>query len=84
MSADLRNHALLTPINRATLEFYAHAKAISRSWQTINHSSDLPKFSRQTANKRRFSRLPEPLADYARTVGTDIFRKCSLPRAGFF
>src|SRR6266478_6735810 len=35
-------------------------------------------------NKRLFSRLPRPLADYTRAVGTDILRKRSLTSAGFF
>jgi len=37
---------MLAPFNNAIREFNAQAKAIPRSWQTINHSSDLPKFSR--------------------------------------
>jgi hypothetical protein len=37
---------MLAPFNRAIREFNAKAKPIPRSWQTINHSSDLPKFSR--------------------------------------
>ncbi len=37
---------MLAPFNRAIREFNPQAKAIPRSWQTINHSSDLPKFSR--------------------------------------
>src|SRR5205807_8137714 len=37
---------MLTPFNRAIWEFNAQAKAILPFWQTINHSSDLPKFSR--------------------------------------
>ena len=34
---------LAPPIDRATLELHAQAKAISRLWQTINHFSDLRK-----------------------------------------
>jgi len=70
---------MLAPFNRAIREFNAQAKAITRFWHTINHSSYLRKFSRQKRNNRLFTRPPGPLADYARTVGTDIFRKCSLP-----
>jgi len=37
---------MLAPFDRAIREFNAHEKAISRFWQTINHSSYLRKFSR--------------------------------------
>src|SRR6266851_7071848 len=71
------------PFNRAIRELHAHTKAVSRR-RTINHSPDLRKFPRQNGNKRFFTRPPGPLAEYTRTVGTDIFRECSLPSAGFF
>src|SRR6266481_8065976 len=74
---------MLTPFNSASRELYAQAKAIPRFWHTINHFSYLRKFPRQKRNKRLFTRPPGPLADYTRTVGTDIFRKCSLPSTRF-
>jgi len=71
------------PFNRAVRELYAQTKAVPHFWQTINHSSDLRKSPRKKGNKRPFTRLPGPLADYAHTVWTDIFRKRSYTSAGF-
>jgi hypothetical protein len=72
---------MLPPFNPAIWELYPHGKAISCFWQAINHSSDLRKFPRQRGNQRLFTGLPGPLADYTRTVGTDVFGKCSFSGA---
>jgi len=77
-------NTLTSPFNCAGLEFYAHRKAISRLWQTINHSSDSRHFLRQGGNYRLFTRPPGPLADDTRTVVTNIFRTRSLACSGFF
>jgi hypothetical protein len=65
------------------LEFYAHRKAVARSSQTINHSSDSRCFSGHGGNDRLCTRLPGPLADDTRTAVTNIFRTSSLTFSRF-
>ena len=75
---------LIPPFDRAMREFYTQAKAASPVFVPgINHSSYLRKLTRQGGNKRFFARPPGPLAYYAGTVGTDVFRNRSFTGAGF-
>src|SRR5437660_9270435 len=77
-------YGLILPFDRAIQEFYTQAKAPSPVFAPgINHSSYLRRLTRQGGNKRFFARPPGPLADYARTVGTDVFRNRSFTGAGF-
>src|SRR5204863_946292 len=77
-------YGLILPFDRAIQEFYTPAKAPSPVFAPgINHSSYLRKLTRRGGNKRFFARAPGPLADYAGTVGTDVFRNRSFTDTGF-
>src|SRR5260370_5851849 len=77
-------YGVILPFDRAIQEFYTQAKAPSPIFAPgINHCSYLRKLTSQGGNQRFFARPPGPLADYASTLGTDVFRNRSLTGAGF-
>src|SRR6266566_9794578 len=84
LSLPALGYGVILPFDRAIQEFYTQAKAPSPVFAPgINHSSYLRKLTRRGGNKRFFARAPGPLADYAGTVGTDVFRNRSFTGAGF-